>query len=267
MVQTDLEAALAESLPAGFGSTFIESSRLRRLSGVDTGNLGNTVAEYNDFKLTESDVILSEAQKILTSFTTPERTIELPGLALALQANLVASWAAEYKRDNDTPSGTITNPARAEVDDIVFAPLSPEVFKEITGDDTLSPNFKSTGLVAGDKLPVIGDKGHDTAQNTAGNPLSLDPEEQIFLTGDVIDLSQGQSVITAGEYPEIDGRDFGRTDVIAQSRLSGAHILTMQGTFATDSVEKHVKVYDDGDAELVPVGFYLGPGRNRPDLV
>jgi len=43
--------------------------------------------------------------------------------------------------------------------------------------------------------------------------------------------------------------------------------MTTQGSYATDSVQVDAKVYDDGDAELRPVGFYLGPGRNAPDLV
>jgi len=267
MTATALEEALAESLPDGFVNTFLEGSRLRRLRGQSTSNLNNTVEEYDSFTLTESDVISNMAQRELTSFLTPERTIEFPGLALAIQEGLLTAWAARYKEDNDTPSGTITDPARAGVDDIVMSPLTPEVFQKITGDDTLPSNYLSTGLTAGDRLDLIGDAGHDTAGNSADASLALDPSEQIFLTGDFVDLTQGQSVVTATEYPNIDGNDFGPMNVMFQSRLSGAHIMTTQGTYATDEVDLDAKVYADGDAEIRPIGFYLGPGRNTPELV
>jgi len=267
MAATAFEEALAESLPDGFANTFIEGSRLRRLRGQSTSNLNNTVEEYNNYKLTEADVIGNMAQRMLTSFLTPERTIEFPGLALSINEGLLEQWAAQYKRDNDTPSGTITDPTRAEVDDIVMAPITPETFVQITGDNTLSPNFVETGLTAGDRLDLIGDAGHDGTQNSADAALSLAPDEQVFLTGDFVDLTQGQSIITATEYPNIDGNDFGPVNVMFQSRLSGAHIMTTQGTYATDEVDLDAKVYDDGDAEVRPIGFYLGPGRKAPDLV
>jgi hypothetical protein len=267
MTQTAFEQALTESLPDGFVNTFIEASRLRRLRSQSTSNLNNTVAEYDSFTLTESDVIENTAQRMLTSFLTPERTIEFAGFALSLYAGLLTKWAARYKEDNDTPSGTVTNPERAEVDDIVFTPITPEVFVQITDDDTLSPNYVASGLTAGDRLDVIGDMGHDTSQNSADAALSLAPDEQIFLTGDFVDLTQGQSVVTATEYPNIDGNDFGPTNVMFQSRLSGAHIMTTQGTYCTDEVDLDAKVYDDGDAEVRPIGFYLGPGRKAPELV
>jgi len=266
MTATAFEEAIVESLPDGFANTFIEGSRLRRLKSNPTDNLNNTVEEYQNFTLTEVDVINSMAQKILTSLVTPERTIELPGLALAVQENLLAQWSAGYKQDNDTPSGTIKDPERAQVDDIVLSPLTPEVYKQITGDNTLSPNFISSGLTAGDRLNVVGDGGHDDSAST-GSPLSLDLNEQVFLTGDFVDLSQGQSVVTATEYPDVDGASFGPSNAIAQTRHSGLHVMTTQGSYATDSVQVDAKVYADGDAELRPVGFYLGPGRNAPNLV
>lgn len=267
MTATAIEEAMEDSLPEGFRNTYLEGSRLRRLSRHDISELSDTVEEYNDNLLTESDMIENVAQRILTSFLTPERTIELPGLALALKEDLLFKWAVGYKNDNDTPSGTINNVERAGVDDIVFSPLTPEIFKQITDNDDLSPNYISEGVTAGDTLEVVGDAGHDTATNTNGESLSIGVSEQVFLTGDFIDLSEGQSVVTATQYNDIDGRGFGPSDALLQSRLSGAHILTTQGTFATDTLDLDGKVYADGDAELVPVGFYLGPGRNVPDLV
>jgi len=266
MTATAYEEALVESLPDGFTNTFIEGSRLRRLQNNSTDNLNNTVEEYQNFTLTEADVINTLAQKVLTGFVSPERTIELPGLALAVQEDLLAKWSAGYKMDNDTPSGTIKDPERAEVDDIILSPLTPEIFKEITGDNTLSPNYISENLTAGNTLNVVGNGGHDNSANS-GDPLSLDLNEQVFFTGDFVDLSQGQSVITATQYPDVDGADFGPSNAIAQTRHSGFHVMTTQGSYATDSVQVDAKIYEDGDAELRPVGFYLGPGRNAPNLV
>lgn len=267
MPEADVQFAVADSMPNGFKNLFVESSRLRRLKQFDASTLDGTVEEYGNNKITEAEIIEAVAQRRARSYLTPERTIAYPGLNLAINDNLLHLWAAGYKKDNDTPSGTIKDPERAGVDDIVFSPLTPAVFKKITDDDTLSPNFVSSGLSGGDELPVIADKGHDTDANTAGETLSIGTSEQIFLTGDFIDLSQGQSVVSGTQYNDVDGHDFGPTDVLMQSRHSGTHILTTQATYATDTLNLHAGVYDDGDAELVPVGFYLGPGRKAPDLI
>jgi hypothetical protein len=266
MVATATEEAITASLPAGFKNLFYEGSRLRKLMNTQTNNLGGTVEEYGDNVLTEQNVIENMAQRVLTSYLTPERTMELPGLALCLNDGLLSQWAAHYKNDNDTPSGTIKDPARANVDDITFSPINPEVFYQINDDTTLPSNWITTGHTAGDTLEVVGDEGHDATNNTNGNALQLAPDEQVFFTGDFVDLSEGKSIVSKTQLSDVDGEDYGPVDAVLQTRLSGAHILTTQGTYATDSVDIDAKVYEDGDTELVPVGFYLGPGRKNPVL-
>lgn len=270
MARTTTEEAIAASQPEGFRSTFLEADRLRRLNNQNPDEtLGDVVEDYEDSSINERDVINRIANSVLTSFLTPERTIELPGLALAMsdENNLLEKFAARYKQDNDTPSGTITDPERAGTDDIVFQFANPEVYSQIANGDLSGPdNWLASGLTAGETLEVIGESGIDETSNTSGESLALDDDEYLFFTGDFIDLSDGQSVITKTQWNDVDGNEFGPTDGMLETRLSGAHILTTQGTYATATVDFDTKVYDDGDAELVPIAFYMAPGTKAPGL-
>jgi len=267
MTKTTLEEVYEATLPSGFRSTFLEADRLRRLNNANTSLLGDIVEDYGSNQLTENDIIANHAERVLTSFLTPERTIEFPGLALCLsdENNLLEKWAARYKSDNDTPSGTIKDPARAGTDDIVFSFATPEVWEQVSG--TAQSDYKQTGLTAGSTLNLVGNAGMDEAANTDGSSLSLDPDEYLFFTGDFLDLSEGKSVVTATQLTDVDGKSFGPIDSVLSGRLSGAHIMTTQGTYATASVDIDAKVYEAGDAEIVPLAFYLGPGTKNPALV
>lgn len=272
MTSTTSEQSIRETLPEGFQTTFMEAERLRRLQNVQVNNLGETVDEYQNRTLTENEVIVNHADRVLTSFLLPERTIEYPGLALTLDpptegpngVTLLERWASLYKRDNDTPSGTIKDPVRASTDDIVFSFCTPEVWNEIAG--TSKYDYTQSGLTAG-TLDLIGDSGIDGSANTNGNSLQLDADEYLFFTGDVIDLADGQSVLTGATLTDVDGEDFGpvNNQVLAQ-RHSGAHIATYQGTYATTTLDFDMKIYEGGDAEPVPLCFYLGPGQKAPSL-
>lgn len=274
MVGTETEDVFLQTLPEGFRTTFQDSERLRRLTNQDVSVLDETVEDYGSNRLTERDLINNLADRVNTSFLLPERTIELPGLQLALDpsvlpgtGSLLEQFVALYKSDSDTPSGTIKTPLEATVDDIVFSFATPEVYNQANDNGGSASNFINTGLTGGNTLEVVGQGGIDTAVNTAGNSLSLDSDEYVFFTGDYIDLSGGKSVVTATEVADVDGEDYGPQNAIFQNRLSGAHLLTTQGFYATDTVDLDAKIYDDGDAELVPVAFYIADGQNSPALV
>jgi len=277
MSQLAGESSLTENLPPGFQSTFLDPDRLRALRRSNPAqSLGDTVEEYSSggqtSTLTEEDIISSTADRVLTQFLTPERTLEFPGLALALNdgggSSLLEQFAAKYKEDNATPSGTIKDPARVGTDDIVFSFATPEVYSEIANGDLSGPDtFEQSGLTGGNTLQLVGDAGVDEATNAAGATLSLDDDEYLFFTGDYVDLSEGKSVLTATQFKDVDGEDFGPMNALFSQRASGAHIMTTQGTYATASVDLDAKVYADGDAEVVPIAFYMAPGRKAPALV
>lgn len=251
--------------PDGFDSTLLDEDRLRELDNQSLSNLKTTVNDYNDYELTESHVVDLEVHRVLTSFLTPERTMELPGTGLAIAADHIKKFAAYYKADNETPSGTVKDSRRASPGDIVFTFANPEVYEEISGADV--DTFLQTGLSGGDTLDVIGDAGVDHEDNASDTPMDLDNDEMMFFTGDYIDLSEGQSVISKIQWSDIDGESYGPDDGIFDTRLSGAHVMTAQGALVRSTADLDAKVYDDGDAELVPVAFYMGPATKAPSLV
>jgi hypothetical protein len=275
MVGTEMEDAFVQTLPDGFKTTFAGESRLRRLSEQDPNAvLGDTVSDFNGNRLTEREIINNLADRVNTSFTLPERTIELPGLMLALDpsavpgdGSLLEQWVALYLQDNSTPTGTVKDPKRASTDDIVFSFATPEVYNQVNDNGGSTPNFVRSGLSGGDTLQVVGEGGIDSANNSDGGTLSLADDEYLFFTGDFIDLSDGKSVVTATEAANVDDQSYGPSSYIFQNRLSGAHLLTTQGFYVTDRVDVDAKVYEGGDTELVPVAFYLGDGSRTPDLV
>lgn len=259
------ESRIRGALPGGWQTTLYDEERLRQLFNRQ-GNMGNiteVVADYGDNVLTERDIVRQEIQKVMTAFQTPERTLELPGTGL--EFDNLQRFASYYKADADTPTGTIKDVRRAGPDDIVFTFANPEVYEEITGD--AQDTFEATGLTSGDTLELVGEGGLPDAGNTAGNTLTLDDNEMLYFTGDFIDLSAGQSEVTKIQWADIDGEDYGPDDGILSTRLSGTHLFTGQGAWVKSTADLDAKVYADGDAEIVPVAFYMGPGSNAPELV
>lgn len=264
MAVLEIEKALGSEMPSGFDTTLIESDRLRQLGNTSPGqNLSNVVEDYGSNTLTERDVIRTEVQRVITAFQTPERTLELPGTQLEF-AHL-QQFASYYKADNDTPSGTIKDPKRADTDDIVFTFANPEVYEEITG--TAQDTFEQTSLTSGNTLDLVGENGVDESSNTNGESLSLDADEMLYFTGDFIDFSPGQGEISKIQWTDIDGQDYGPDDGLFSQRLSSTHIFTGQGAWVKSTADLDAKVYADGDAEVVPVAFYMGPGTKAPSLV
>lgn len=257
------EARFRGAMPDGFKTTLTDSNRLRQLSNADLNAITEVVADYGDNDLTERDLIRAEIQRVMSSFVTPERTLELPGTGMEFER--LQRFAAYYKRDNETPSGTVKNLRRATVDDIVFMFATPEVYDQISG--TAQDNFISTGLTGGNTLEVIDQDGTVDGGQTAGTSLDLDDNEMMYFTGDFIDLSDGKSVITKFAYPDIDGEDYEANSHLFANRLSGTHTVLSQGAWVKQTIDIDAKIYDDGDAEVVPVAFYMAPGSNVPNLV
>lgn len=258
------EADWAEVTPDGFNTTLVDEDRLRELETQSLSDIGATVADYEDYQLSEENIIDLQVRRVLTSFLTPERTLELPGTGMEVAADHLKKFAAYYKDDNETPSGVIKDPQRASPGDIVFTFANAEVWEQISGED--QHDFLSSDLTGGEVLDVIGDAGADTSENASDESLELDDDEMLYFTGDYIDLSEGKSVITKIQWSDVDGDSYGPDDGIFDNRLSGAHVMTAQGALVRSTADLDAKIYDDGDAELVPVAFYMGPATKAPSL-
>jgi len=263
MASLEIEAALAEALPDGFETTLIEEDRLRQLGNADVSILSDVVDDYGNYTLNEEQIITAEIERTLTAFQTDDRTLEFPGTAI--EFDHILQFAAYYKDDNDTPSGTIKDPRRAGPDDIVFSFANPEVYEEITG--TGQDTFNISGANGGSRVEVVGDAGLNEAGNANDSSITLDDDEMLFFTGDYVDLSGGQSIISKLQWMDVDGEDYGPHDAILQNRLSDAHIFTSQGAWVKSTADLDAKAYAAGNAELVPIAFYMGPGNKAPSLV
>lgn len=258
--ETLTEARLADKLPSAFLSTIYEADRLRSLDNQSV-DLSGTVEEFGGNSFTEDDVIEKEIQKVLTSFLTPERTIELPGLGL--EADRIKAFAQYYKDSDDTPTGAITDKTRASADDLVFTFAGPEVYNHITGADDGDSGFINNFIIedidAGETITLIGEDGFNSSTE---EPLKLGEDEMLFFTGDYIDLSEGKSIFHRLQWEDIDGdTDHGPDDILLSGRLSGAHLGLGQGAWLKRQGQLTLKAYEDGDAEIVPVAFYMGPGH------
>jgi hypothetical protein len=262
---TVMERRLRGALPDGFQTGIYDTDRLRQLSNADTSNLGDTVDDYGNNTLDEAAIINTEVQRVMTALQTPERTIELPMTGLAHESGLISAFASKYKSNQDTPSGTIKDARRAGVDDIVFTFATPEVYDEVSG--TGQSTFEVSNLSSGNTLELVDQDGLPAGGETGDTSLSMDDDEMMFFTGDYIDLSEGQSAVTKIQWSDIDGDDYGPDDGILSTRLSGTHYFAGQGAWIKSSADLDAKVYADGDAEIVPIAFYMGPGSNAPSLV
>lgn len=257
------ESRIRGSLPEGFQTTLAESDRLRQLNNADLSILADVVEDYGNNTLTERDIIRSEIQSVLTAFQTPERTLELP--ATGIEFKRLQQFAAYYKADNDTPSGTIKTEQRVGTDDILFTFATPEVYEEISGN--AQDTFEVTGLTGGSTLDVVDQDGLAETGQTSGTSLTLDDDEMMYFTGDFIDVSEGRSNITKVQWSDIDGDDYGPDNGFFNNRLSSTHLFAGQGAWVKSTADLDAKVYTDGNAEVVPVAFYMGPGTKAPNLV
>lgn len=257
------ESRIRGSLPEGFQTTLAESDRLRQLQNADLSILSDVVEDYGQNTLTERDIIRSEIQSVLTAFQTPQRTLELP--ATGIEFKRLQQFAAYYKADNDTPSGTIKSEQRVGTDDILFTFASPEVYEEISGN--AQDTFEAEGLTGGSTLDVVGDSGLPETSPGNGTSLNLDDDEMLYFTGDFIDVSEGKSTVTKIQWSDIDGDDYGPDNGFFNNRLSGTHLFAGQGGWVKSTADLDAKVYADGNSEIVPVAFYMAPGTKAPSLV
>lgn len=266
MASLTIEEVYGGELPSGFQSTLAESDRLRELSNVEV-KLDDTVEDWGGNTLTEGDVIRKHVQGIMTAFRSPEAeggaTLELA--ATAVEFTRILAFAQLYKNDNDTPSGTIKTPQRADPDDIVFSFATPEVYEEVSG--TPQNTFRADGLAGGSQVEIVGDSGLNETNPSAGASLDLDADERMYFTGDIPDLSSGQSVLSKYQWSDIDGESYGQTPSVLQNRYSPLHAPVAQGAHVKSTADLDAKAYDDGNAEPVPIAFYMGPGSKAPSLV
>lgn len=262
----EIERVLAGENPAGFKTTLVETDRLRELNNADMTKLETVVDDWGGNTLTETDIIRSEIQTVMTSFQVPGAdgaTLELP--ATALEFDRVLQFAALYKTDNDTPSGTVKGVQRAGPDDIVFTFAGPEVYEEVSGQS--QDTFFVDGITQGQQIELVGDNGLNEATPTAGTSLALDSDERMYFTGDYIDLSGGRGALSKIQWNDIDGENYGPVDGVLQNRLSSTKVFTAQGAHVKSTADLDAKGYTDGRAEIIPVAFYMGPGNKAPSLV
>lgn len=260
------ESRLRGVLSDGFQTTLADTDRLRQLQSVDYQSiLSDVVDDYRDFTLTELDVVEEQVQRVFTAYQTDDRTVELPGVGLIQTMNTVERFAAYYKTDNDTPSGTVKGPMRAGPDDIVLTPITPEVYEEVSGNAT--DTFDATGLTGGNTLDLVGDAGLPENNNSNNASLNLDDDEMLLFSGDIVDAAGGKSVLSQFQWNDIDGEDYGPVPNLLTSRFSALHTFLTQGAWVKSTADLDAKVYEDGDAEPVTVGWYMAPGTKAPTLV
>jgi len=261
--QTLIERRINNNAPVGFASTLTDEGHLRQLANQAV-DLSDTVQEYEGNVLTEANVIETVVQRVMAgSFLTPERTIELPGVGIEYEAGNIQAFAAAYKESDDTPTGTITDEQRAQADDLVFTFAGPEVYNQI-GNSTVD-NFKISDVSAGDVVTLVGADGYNSS---ASDPIDLDDDERLYFTGDFIDVSAGKSIFNRQEWVNVDGsaEDYGPISWLFSNRLSGANVSLGSGARVKREAQLNVKAYEDGDAELWPVAFYMAPGHKAPEL-
>lgn len=209
--------------------------------------------------LREHHIVLNAIEEVRTAFETPERVLPFPGMEL--NKKFILAWAIEYKKDNDTPSGLILNNKLATNDDLVIEFATPEVYSD-SGNST-ADNFIQTGLSAGNEVDLVGADGVG-----GSNELSLADHEQYFFTGDFVDADpSNDAVITAYQFAQVDGEgDYGITDATIQERVSNLNTALVQGAIVKSDVDINAKVYDGGDAEVIPGAFRLASGSNATSL-
>lgn len=264
------ERRVRDVTPSGFQTTLTDDNRLRSLDDVDAEDeLKDIVQDFGNNTLTEMEIINFEVERLITSYLTPERTIELPGTGLEYSNGHIHAFAAQYKSSDDTPTGTIKDPRRAGSDDLVFTFATPQVYNTIVGaeegDSEYVDNFIIEDVEAGDEVVLVGEEGYNSSSE--GN-LNLDDDERLFFTGDFIDVSSGKSIFNRQEWVNVDGQteDYGPYDFLLSNRLSGSNISMGHGAYVKREAELHLKAYEDGNAEVWPVAYYMAPGHKAPDL-
>lgn len=259
-----------DAFPDGFRTNFLDDDRLETLGNVlaegvtasstDDSLTGITrsVSEPAGSEMREVDEIDRVLDRVVSSFITPERTIQLPGVEL--NRNLIKAAAVAYKRDTDTPSGTIKPPELASNDDIVFEFVTPETYSEI-GTGTAF-NYIRTGLTDDTTVEVVGANGIDGG---GAGSFTLNARDWLFFTGDIIDPLD-DARLTKFQWANIDGNtNLGPSPAFLGRSVSSLHMQLVPAQLVKEDVRLQAKVYDAGaaqEAEPVPVAVRLTDGAN-----
>lgn len=258
-----------EGFPSGFRTNFIDDERLETFTSIlaegvtetDDGSLTDitrSVSRPAGSEFTEADEINWVIDRVVSSFVTPERSVALPGVAL--NRELIKAVAVAYKRDTDTPSGTIKPADFATNDDIAIEFVTPETYSEI-GTGTAF-NYIRTGLTDDSTVEVIGTNGIDGGGTAA---FTLNARDWLFYTGDVLDPLD-DARLTKYQWTQVDGdTNLGPSPDLLGRSVSSLHMQLIPAVLAKEDVRLQAKVYDAGaaqEAEPIPVAFRLTDGAN-----
>jgi len=194
-------------------------------------------------EIDESDLFESVFESIST-IQLSERTYPIPGLndAKELIEGVVKFMAREEVEANFRP------PAEAGVDDVTMQAIRPETF----GKD----DYDVTGVSAGDTVAVVDDG--------AGNPASLDDDEQVIVT-DLIEYNS-DNITTAVEF-EVDGETKEAETTRPSLRAGDLQIYPLATPqYAKEELLIDAKAEDAGDTELTPTGVHIAKGDLVGDL-
>jgi len=205
--------------------------------------------EFADRRVGEEEIIRDEIRRIQNQLRLSTRDMALPGLRA--NADMIVGAVVKFKKD--VYEGNIRPVHIAKHDDVTL-----ELCKVLTVNGMTKKSISTwaqSGLSAG-RVGIFPPGAGTGAKQHA----TLDDEEWLFFTGDLIDFNS-DAVFECVKYELVDGEtDFNPESIIMSQKGTDVQLGLVSAMLAKSEVKVAGRVTTSGDAELMPVAIHICRG-------
>ena len=205
--------------------------------------------EFADKIISEEEIIRDEIRRIQNQLRLSTRDMALPGLRA--NADLIVGAVAKFKKD--VYEGNIRPVYIAKHDDVTL-----ELCKVLT----VNAMTKKSITTWSQTVSAVGRVGifPPGAGTGATQHATLDDEEWLFFTGDLIDFNS-DAVFECVQYELVDGEtDFNPESIILSQRGTDIQLGLVSAMLAKSEVKMAGRATTTGTAELMPVAVHICRG-------
>lgn len=222
-------------------------SDLKKAAGTVNRVLEDDALVFAGDKVSEIDII-NDVLDDISTIRLSDRDIKLEGL----ERNRKMIIAAVAKFKDEVYNGNVKRRIDAEHDDIVVELADRSVFATMVAGDF--HNFKGTVATEGDTLEIV-PRGSDTGYAT------LDDDEWLFFTGDIIDF-HSDAIVSDVIYDNVDGKtQYNSEPVQLQYKDSDIQIGRVSAMLVKSRIDLDGYGSTGGKAEVFPVAIHIARGK------
>lgn len=213
--------------------------------------------EFGRERIGEEEIIRDEIRRIQNQLRLSTRNMALPGL----RANINNIIGAVVKFKDDVYEGNIRPVYLAKHDDVTL-----ELCKVLNVNGMTKKSISSWAQSAVTAGTAYGIFPPGATADTAACSATLDDEEWLFFTGDIIDFDS-DAAFECIEYEYVDGeQDYKPESILLSQKGSDIQLGLISAMLVKSRVLESARCTTTGSAELMPVAIHITRGSNVEGL-